>query len=117
MTSAPHLSSFVHANGVTYVSGQLPFRKDGTLADDIAAQTEQVFENLQSVLREAGLGLENVVKVGVYLTSADDFVGFSEVYRRRFGDYKPARSTVLAGLVAAGARIEIDAIAVANAFA
>lgn len=109
--SRPHLSPAMRLDGALHVSGQLPFTSEGTLPDGITAQTHQVISNLEAVLQAEGLALDNVVKAGVFLVKSEDFGAFSEVYAARFGTHRPARSTVVAGLVAPGALVEIDAIA------
>jgi 2-iminobutanoate/2-iminopropanoate deaminase len=70
--------------------------------------------NLGAVLREEGLGFEDVVKATVFLADIDDFAAMNEVYASYFpaGGIPPARSTVQAGAISAGARVEIDFIAV-----
>ncbi|MBT9583464.1 hypothetical protein IV102_08940, partial [bacterium] len=62
--------------------------------DDVAAQTEQVFRNLQAVLQAAGSDLSKVVKSTVFLTTMDHFAAMNEVYARHFPSQPPARSTV-----------------------
>lgn len=81
------------------------------MPDGIAEQTRQVIANLEAVLAAEGLTLQDVVKTGVFLVRPEDFADFSKVYPATFGMHKPARSTVIAGLVAPHALIEIDAIA------
>jgi 2-iminobutanoate/2-iminopropanoate deaminase len=82
---------------------------------DTAAQTEQVFANLRSVLEAAGAGLPSVVKTTVYLADMGDFQAMNAVYARHFGDHRPARSTVAAAALPKGARVEIDVIAAVGA--
>jgi 2-iminobutanoate/2-iminopropanoate deaminase len=72
---------------------------------------ERVFDNLEAILREAGIGLPEVVKATVYLTRAEDFAPLNAVYARRFGEHRPARSTVIVAALPAGAMLEIDLIA------
>jgi 2-iminobutanoate/2-iminopropanoate deaminase len=78
---------------------------------DVAAQTEQVFANLEAVLTAAGSSLANVVKTTVYLADMGDFPAMNEVYAKHFGDHKPARSTVQAACLPMNVSVEIDAIA------
>ena len=68
--------------------------------------------NLQSVLKEAVLTLENIVKTNCFLTNLDDFNEFNQVYAEYFGDIAPARSAVQVGKLPAGGIVEIEAIAV-----
>ncbi len=79
---------------------------------DVAAQTEQVFKNMQTILEAAGTDLSHVLRCGVFLVDMRDFKAMNEVYARVFGDHRPARTTVqVAGLPDQGLRVEIDAIA------
>lgn len=78
----------------------------------IQAQTHQVFKNLTAVLKAAGSSLEQVVKVGVFLTDMGDFAAMNEVYASYFeGTPPPARSTVAVRELPVGAMVEIDMIA------
>ncbi len=79
---------------------------------DVESQTEQVLENIASILEAAGSGLNCVLRCGVYLTDMTDFSRMNSVYARRFGDNRPARTTVqVAALPSPGLKVEIDAIA------
>jgi 2-iminobutanoate/2-iminopropanoate deaminase len=108
---APY-SQAIAAGGFVFVSGQVGLRAgESQLGDDtIEGQTEQIFANLRAILEAAGSGLDRLVKTTVYLTTLDDFQAMNEVYRRHVGDVPPARATVAVGLPA-GARIEIEAVA------
>jgi 2-iminobutanoate/2-iminopropanoate deaminase len=55
--------------------------------------------------------MSDVVKTTVYLTSAGDFGAMNAIYARRFGDHRPARSTVIVAALPAGAPLEIDLVA------
>ena len=77
----------------------------------VEAQTERVFENLLAVLREAKMGLGNVVKTTVYLADMAEFPKMNEVYARYLGQRAPARTTIQAVGLPKDARVEIDAIA------
>jgi 2-iminobutanoate/2-iminopropanoate deaminase len=111
---APY-SQAIKANGLVFVSGQLALKPDHAeiVGDSIGAQTEQVFDNLQAILEEAGSGLDRIVKTTVFLVDLDDFAGMNEVYARRVGDRPPARATVEISKLPSGAKVEIEAIALA----
>ena len=106
-------SQAVVESGFLFSSGQVPLDPEtGKLVSGgIEAAAERVFDNLEAVLREAGLGFSDVVKATVYLTRAEDFGAMNTVYARRFGDHRPARSTVIVAALPAGAPLEIDLIA------
>jgi 2-iminobutanoate/2-iminopropanoate deaminase len=109
---APY-SQAIKANGLVFVSGQLALKPDHAeiVGDSIGEQTEQVFDNLQAILEEAGSGLDRLVKTTVFLVDLDDFQGMNEVYARRVGDRPPARATVEISKLPSGAKVEIEAIA------
>ena len=85
----------------------------GTLVPGgIAAEAARALENLKAVLEAAGLGLAAVVKTTVFLADLAEFATLNEVYGRYFTAPYPARSTVQVAALPAGARVEIEAIAV-----
>jgi len=95
-----------------FTSGQIPLRADGSkLEGDIAAQTEQVFDNLSAILGSQGSSLGKVVKVTVFMTDLGEFAAMNTVFAQRFGEHRPARSTVQVAALPTGARVEIEAIA------
>jgi 2-iminobutanoate/2-iminopropanoate deaminase len=111
---APY-SQAIRANGLVFVSGQLALRPDHAeiVGEDIGEQTEQVFDNLQAILEEAGSGLDKLVKTTVFLTDLGDFAGMNEIYAQRVGQPPPARATVEISNLPSGAKVEIEAIALA----
>lgn len=78
----------------------------------LPTETTRALENLAAVLAAAGLGLRDVVKTTVYLVDLGEFAALNEVYGRYFTPPYPARATVQVTALPAGARVEIDAIAV-----
>ena len=78
----------------------------------IAEQTDQVLANLEAVLAEAGSGFERVLKTTVFLRDMADFAAMNEVYARRFGGHRPARSTVAAAGLPRSVLVEIECIAI-----
>jgi 2-iminobutanoate/2-iminopropanoate deaminase len=107
------IGPYVHAVAVgdlLFTSGQIPLTLDGTMPEGIAAQTEQVFDNLAAVLAAAGTGLDRVVKATVFVTDLGDFATLNEVYEKRFGTHKPARSTVQVAALPRGASVEIELV-------
>jgi 2-iminobutanoate/2-iminopropanoate deaminase len=106
-------SQAVAEGGFLFLSGQIPLDpKTGELvAGGIEAATERVFDNLDAVLRQSGLSLSDVVKATVYLARMEDFGAMNAVYARRFGEHRPARSTVAAAALPKGAPVEIDLVA------
>jgi 2-iminobutanoate/2-iminopropanoate deaminase len=111
---APY-SQAIAAAGLVFVSGQLALRPDDAeiVGETIQEQTEQVFANLRAILEEAGSGLDRLVKTTVFLTELGDFAGMNEVYARHVGDAPPARATIEVSALPSGAKVEIEAIALA----
>jgi len=108
-------SQAVSAGGFLFTSGQIALRPDGALAGgDAAAQTRQVFQNLEAVLQAAGLTRGDVVKTTVFLKDLGDFAAMNDVYAAFFGEHRPARSTVEVARLPKDVRVEIDLIAAAG---
>ena len=101
------------AGDALYLSGQVgQDPATGRLAEGVAAQTEQALRNLQAVLAAAGKTLDDVVRVGVYLTDLRaDFAAMNEVYARWFAVPCPARTTIGVAALPLGAAVEIDLVA------
>jgi 2-iminobutanoate/2-iminopropanoate deaminase len=101
------------AGDTIYLSGQLPLDpKTGKLVrGTIEEQTEQVFNNIEAVLKGVGLGLIDVARSSVYLTDMSTFPNMNAIYAKRFGDNKPARETIGVSALALDAAIEITVIA------
>jgi 2-iminobutanoate/2-iminopropanoate deaminase len=78
----------------------------------IEAETRQAIANLGEVLKAAGMGFEHVTSVTVYITNFDEFERFNTVYREFFPKDPPARATVQVAALNAGARVELQMIAV-----
>jgi len=93
-----------------YVSGQAPIRDGVVIGESTGEQTRVVIENLATVLAEAGAGLADVVRCGVFLANMADFDEMNEVYGAMFPQPLPARTTV--GAVLHGFNVEIDCVAV-----
>ncbi len=106
-------SQAVIEGGFLYASGQIPLDPESgeLVTGGIEKSAERIFDNLEAVLREGGLTFSDVVKATVYLTRTEDFPSMNAVYARRFGEHRPARSTVTVAGLPKGAPLEIDVIA------
>lgn len=106
-------SQAIRVQGLLFTAGQIPLDPaTGKLVEgDIRAQTTRVLQNLEAVLAAAGSSLGNVVKTTCFLANLDDFAAFNEVYARFFTTQPPARSTVQAARLPAGAQVEVECIA------
>ena len=99
---------------LVFVSGQgASDPASGQLAGpDVETQTEQVFRNLQAILKAAGSDLPYVLRCGVFLLDMAEFKRMNAVYERMFAGHRPARTTIqAAALPGEGLRVEIDCIA------
>jgi len=96
-----------------FLSGQIPLdpATGELVAGGLAAGVDRVFDNIEAILKAQGLGLDDVVRTTVYLLRMSDFAEMNGIYARRFGNHRPARSTVAVAELPKGAAIEIDAIA------
>lgn len=103
----------VASGGWVFCSGQIPLDPHTmeVVGGGIETQTQQVFNNLQAVLKAAGMTLQHVVKTTVFLADLNDFQAMNAVYGRAFGDHKPARATVEVSKLPRGVRVEIECIA------
>jgi 2-iminobutanoate/2-iminopropanoate deaminase len=81
------------------------------LALDIRGQTAQVFDYLTRVLGASGSHVDQVVKLGAFLSSAGNYEGYSEVRSRFFPVGPPASTTIIAELLLPGMLVEVDAVA------
>lgn len=109
-------SQAVLANGVLYVSGQIPIdQSTGELiSGSIEQETEQVMKNLAFILEEAGTSFVNVVKCSIFIKNMDDFSKINAVYGTRFSDNPPARETVQVSELPKGVNVEISCIALVD---
>ncbi len=105
-------SQGVVANGFLFTAGLTPRDPAGqTVQGDIAVSTTRVLDNLEAILAGAGCSFKDVVKVTVYMSDVGEFAKMNEVYAARFGDTKPARSTIQVAKLPGGAVLEIDMVA------
>jgi 2-iminobutanoate/2-iminopropanoate deaminase len=106
-------SQAIRAGNFLFLSGQIPLDpKTGKLVKgDIGRQTEQILENVKRILESQKLGMEDVVKVTIFLKNIGDFNRVNEVYATYFSSSPPARSTVGVATLPRDADLEIEAIA------
>lgn len=106
-------SQAIEANGMVFVSGQLPVDPaTGEFAPGgVKEQATQSLTNIKSILAEAGLTMDNVVKTCVFLADIKDFVAMNEVYATFFNAPFPARSAMAVKDLPKGAMVEIECIA------
>ena len=107
-------SQAVQLENWIYVSGQLALDPKGNVVgrDDMRAQSRRVFENIEAILRAAGGGRENIVRITAYLTDMSRYAGYNEARAEFFAGRRPASTTIqVAGLAIPGLLVEVDAVA------
>lgn len=103
----PMFSGSVRHGNTLYVSG-----KGAQFKGDIKTHTDFVLKELEAELEKNGTSMDKVLKVNVYLADIADFESMNEVYRGRFGDKPPVRTTVAVyGGVPGISLVEMDCIA------
>ncbi len=107
-------SQAIATNDLVFVSGQLGI--DASTGEfkgtDIHSQTTQSMENIKAILKEAGLGMDSVVKTTILLKSLDDFAVVNEIYGSYFKEPYPARATFQVAKLPKDALVEIETIAI-----
>jgi len=111
---AGHYSQAVIANGFIFVSGMLPIIPNSgvRLPEGIVAQTEQVFKNLELVLKAANSDLNRLVNVQLFIPRIEFWTTINQIYAKTLGLHKPARTVIPCGELHYGALIEVNAIAI-----
>jgi reactive intermediate/imine deaminase len=106
----------IQTGNTIYVSGQIPLDIEGNVVgkNDIAAQTQQAYENLKRVLKAAGAAMTDIVMLNIYCRDVDDFDKKTRPLRKKYlGNYYPAITAVqVSRLYRPDFLIEIEAVAV-----
>lgn len=103
----------VKANGFLFTSGMIGVDpKTNELMPCVESQAEQVFVNLENLLKDCNVPVKNVVKATVFLADMADFAKVNAIYAKHFSTDFPARSCVQASALPKGALVEIELIAV-----
>jgi 2-iminobutanoate/2-iminopropanoate deaminase len=106
------LSHATRAGDFVFVSGQVATDAEGTVhLGDFTDEVDRTLDNVEAVLAAAGARIDQIVKIGAFLSNATLFTPFNEVYARRFGAAPPARTTVVVDFGRADVRVEVEAIA------
>lgn len=107
-------SHALRAGDFVYVSGQVGVdpQTRQVVGKTIEEQTEQCLRNIETILQEAGLKLDHVVKVNAYLSRSEDFPGYNQAYEKIMTRPFPTRTSVQSGI--GDYLIEIDVIAYAR---
>lgn len=110
-----HYSPGMVANGLVFVSGQLPIdhATRTMVPGGVVAQTERALRNVELVLEAAGSSLDRVVQMTIYISDGDLWSEVNQTYARVMGDHRPTRAIIPVSPLHYGALIEIQAIALA----
>lgn len=106
----------VRTGSLLFVSGQIPLdtATGNIISSGIQDETQKVMENLEAILKEAGLSFGNVVKSTIFITDMGQFAQINEVYGRYFPEQAPARECVQVAGLPKGVNVEISVIAAFN---
>ena len=107
-------SQATRAGDTVYFSGQIPLdpATGELVGGDIAAQARRAFDNLAAVCAAAGGTLDDIARVGLYLTDLGQFAQVNAVMAEYFKAPYPARSTIGVSALPKGAAFEVDAVMV-----
>ncbi|HEY4066936.1 MAG TPA: RidA family protein [Burkholderiaceae bacterium] len=110
-----HYSHGVVANGMVFISGQLPITPEGQRLSDapFAVQAQQVLDNVRATLLAAGCDVGHLLQVRVYLDDVAHWPEFNTLYAAWAGAARPARAVVPTAPLHFGLKIEIEAVALA----
>lgn len=101
------------ARKMLFVSGQIPVARDGTVPSGFEAQCRQAWANLKAQLHAAGMTLDNVVKITMFLAERKDGLTNRAIRQEMLGERRPALTVIITGIFDAAWLLEIEAIAVA----
>jgi len=101
------------AKRLLFISGQIPESRHGDVPADFAAQAQQVWANVRAQLAADGMGIANLVKVTIFLSSREFAVANREARQQALGSHTPALTVVIAELFDEKWLLEIEAIAAA----
>ena len=100
----------VAADGWLFVSGQVGMENGEIVLGGLIAETHKAIGNLIAILKEAGYGVEDIVRCGVWLDDPRDFWSFIGVYAEYFGKNPPARACVQSRMMV-DCKVEVDCVA------
>lgn len=107
-------SQAILSNGFLFISGQIALDpKTGAMVQQsIEEETNQVLNNIEAILKAAGMSFSNVVKTTIFLSDINNFAKVNEIYASRFAENPPARETVEVSKLPKNGNVEISCVAV-----
>jgi 2-iminobutanoate/2-iminopropanoate deaminase len=108
-------SQATRAGGFIFLAGQVALDAGNSVVapGDAYEQTKVILDRIAVILAESDLGLENIVSATVFVTALDVLADFNRAWAEGFGAHRPARATVVAGLLLDGLVVEVQSIAIA----
>lgn len=108
-------SQATRAGGMVFLAGQVALDSDNAVVapGDAYEQTRVILRRIRLILAESGLDLGNIASATVFVTGLEMLPGFNLAWEEGFGTHRPARATVVAGLLLDGLVVEVQSIAVA----
>lgn len=114
----PPFARYSHAIEVSagarllFCSGQLGIDKSQVIPDDAAAQTELIFDAIEAILIEAGMGLGDLVRLNAYVTAREHLAAYMAVRDRRVASPPPASTLmIVSGFAREAFKVEVEAVA------
>ena len=109
-------SQAVKAGGLMFISGQIPLNPEtgDLVSGSIEDEANQVLQNIKSICEAAGHGMEDIVKITIFLTDLGNFATVNEVMKKHFSEPYPARATVEISGLPLEVNVEIEAIVSTN---
>ncbi|HET7388359.1 MAG TPA: RidA family protein [Nocardioidaceae bacterium] len=104
------------ANGFVFVAGQVALDDDNQVVapGDAYQQTLVALHRVARVLADVGGTLDDVVTTTVFVPDLEHLSGFNKAWEEEFGSHRPARATVVAGLLIDGLVVEVQSTAIAR---
>ena len=101
------------ANGFLFVAGQVSLDPDANVVapNDPYEQTKHILGRIKVILGEKGTTLSDIASTSVYITDLAHLPEYNRAWAEIFGDHRPARATVVCGLLIEGLVVEVTAIA------
>jgi len=109
-----YYSQAIVSNGLVYTAGQIPLdpKTGAVVSNDFSKQAKQTLNNIESVLKAAGTGLNKSIKLTVFVTNLSNYPELNAVFKEQFDGFDPpARSVVEVSALPKDVMIEIDCIA------
>jgi enamine deaminase RidA (YjgF/YER057c/UK114 family) len=107
-----HVGEVAKGGQLFFLAGQTAGRPDGQVAKDIRGQAEQVYKNIEAVLKGCGMTLDNIVKTTTYLVNTADIDGWRAAQAKALGNVVPASTLLfISRLARPEYLIEVDVVA------